>query len=897
MTLLARPEVSVAPSPEPPRSDPGGRRPCRRKLAGTILLPPWSRAPLLAFGEPVVLLAVFAASAILACAAASAPLLLTSTASASVQQQLAARCPDAGWPSVTVASYPSPGLPNRDARVPAAMTAAGLARPALNMSAQGTTALDTPAGRSFVQLFYRDEAMDNVPVVESVDRQGVLLPASTAEAAGIRAGDTLTLLGSPVTVAGVYTDLDQAPTSDFWCSYERLFRFIPTISAPLPLIIATDPATMYRLTSKDPLADPNNFLRQPIIRTWVAPIGTADLTRAGAQEIIARQDTALRTAGDGTDLLLAGNDTLEAVVARTERIESGLVGPVVPIALTGAVIALVLVGAAGRFWADRRLREVRLLSSRGVGPGALGLKAGLELLLPVLAGTIVGFFLARFLVVSLGPSDDLEPASVGLAVLAVVAGLGIGLALLGLAAGLRARNTTERANGSGPRWLARAPLEIIPLAAAVYCWARVRGEDPVILDSGVAKLNLLVVAFPLLFLVGAAPLVVRGLMAGLPALRRRASGWSPANFLAANRISANRGISALVLGAVAVPVGVFGYAVTMTATTQQTLEAKAQVFVGSDRAVSTFDEAVSTPALNGISTRVLRYQDVTIGGAPAQVIGIDLDTFARTAFWDSRFADLPLDDLLRLLATRDEAGAVPVLAVGATAGEQSLVFESDPAITVSVVATPRVFPGAHVDAPLVIVDAARLGNVGEGADLRTEFWTRGGAGPVLEQLAAQQVRVFTVFDRDRVFVVANFLGVSFTFGYLGALAAFIAVIGLAGLLLYVETRQRARTAAYIFARRMGLSRREHARAIRRELGVLLAVGIAVGAALAVAAVAVSYQRFDVDRLRPPTQLLTIPLWSCVLALAGAVVVALAVSAYAQRVTDRADESSVLRLSA
>ncbi|MEJ7704290.1 MAG: hypothetical protein WKF47_11730 [Geodermatophilaceae bacterium] len=37
-----------------------------------------------------------------------------------------------------------------------------------------------------------------------------------------------------------------------------------------------------------------------------------------------------------------------------------------------------------------------------------------------------------------------------------------------------------------------------------------------------------------------------------------------------------------------------------------------------------------------------------------------------------------------------------------------------------------------------------------------------------------------MFDRNRVFLVANFLGVSFTFAYLGTLAAFIAVIRLAG---------------------------------------------------------------------------------------------------------------------
>lgn len=93
---------------------------------------------MLGLGAPIVALAVFAATAILACAAASAPLLLTSAASASVQQQVAAGCPDATWPSVTITSYPNADLPERDARIPVAMAAAGLAAPSLQIIANGT---------------------------------------------------------------------------------------------------------------------------------------------------------------------------------------------------------------------------------------------------------------------------------------------------------------------------------------------------------------------------------------------------------------------------------------------------------------------------------------------------------------------------------------------------------------------------------------------------------------------------------------------------------------------------------------------------------------------------------------------------------------------------------------
>jgi putative ABC transport system permease protein len=87
-------------------------------------------------------------------------------------------------------------------------------------------------------------------------------------------------------------------------------------------------------------------------------------------------------------------------------------GPVLPIPLGGTLLALLLIGAAGSYWADRRLREVRLLSARGVGPSALAGKAVLELALPAVAGTLVGA-LARWLVARLCPAPTSTPARTG----------------------------------------------------------------------------------------------------------------------------------------------------------------------------------------------------------------------------------------------------------------------------------------------------------------------------------------------------------------------------------------------------------------------------------------------------------------------------------------------------
>jgi putative ABC transport system permease protein len=164
-----------------------------------------------------------------------------------------------------------------------------------------------------------------------------------------------------------------------------------------------------------------------------------------------------------------------------------------------------------------------------------------------------------------------------------------------------------------------------------------------------------------------------------------------------------------------------------------------------------------------------------------------------------------------------------------------------------------------------------------------------------DAVTAQHARIYLITSQDTVFDVANFLGVSWTFGYLSALAALVGLVAIGGLLLYLETRQRTRTASYALGKRMGLTRATHLRSLLAELGVLLGLAWMIGAGLAWAAVLLVYHRLDIDPTRPPTPLLTVP----VLALAGsavavAVVVVLA-SLYAQRSADRADVSEVLRL--
>jgi putative ABC transport system permease protein len=207
-----------------------------------------------------------------------------------------------------------------------------------------------------------------------------------------------------------------------------------------------------------------------------------------------------------------------------------------------------------------------------------------------------------------------------------------------------------------------------------------------------------------------------------------------------------------------------------------------------------------------------------------------------------------------------------------------------------------VLPGRRTDDPVVLVAADRLPEISRnaGAARAAELWTNGPLGPAVGALTDAGGVRYTVLEPAGVQQTANFLGITWTFGYLSALAVFVGVIAVGGLLLYLEARSRTRVSGYVMARRLGLTRGAHLRSLLVELAGVAGVGLLLGGALAAGAVAVVYRRLDVDPIRPPTPLLDVP-WSA-LAVSGVVVLVVAglAGVYAQRAADRADPATVLR---
>ncbi|HVE28748.1 MAG TPA: FtsX-like permease family protein, partial [Mycobacteriales bacterium] len=391
-----------------------------------VLLPPWTRAPFLPFRQPAVILAVLGAAAILACASSSGLLFLSSAGAETLHRMLAAQCADAGFPTVratNVVADPARGVPATtlpvepiavdDREVRAAMRGLGLAEPSRVLVSDQVPQVTAGGTSSSGLLFYRDGATGQITQVgRRIPGAGVWLPEQTATSLGVRPGATVALSATGVhsssarvRVVGVYRDLFAEPIRPYWCAYATLFLYSSTGNDAYPPqpVIATDVATFERLREGYGGSSTDR---------WVSAADLSGVTLSQGRSIAAEQHEAYRRLGlpepQGLVERTTGTGRMPELARRAQLTRDGLRGPVLPIALGGSILALLLVGAAGSYWADRRSREVRLLSSRGVGPGALAVKAVLELALPAVVGTVLGWLAARWLVAVLGPSPRLD---------------------------------------------------------------------------------------------------------------------------------------------------------------------------------------------------------------------------------------------------------------------------------------------------------------------------------------------------------------------------------------------------------------------------------------------------------------------------------------------------------
>lgn len=878
----------------------------RVRASSALRTAPWTHAPLLLLRQPAVLAAVAGGLLVLAAATAAPPLFLSSGGNRALADQVAERC---SWSTGGTLAFGGQAADLEEDVRAAAARLDHVGDPVLTMitpalrAAPGATA--TAQETVPVQLLSRSGALGHVEVVAGVgapddggDPAGVWVTDTTAQQLDLEPGDRFDLRWSDatttLTVTGVYRDLVEEELPPYWCSQRPVIQPSGFAGDRPPPVVLVDPDGFVATT--EALALEGETL-------WELPLDPDGLTVEGAKAVVAGFAALPREIAAGADLspeqqafFPEVGGSLPFVANRSSAIVTALRAAVEPVAVAGILTASVLVLAAGTYWVDRRRSEVVMLAARGVGPAAIGVKAGLEMLLPALVGAVAGWGVAYAVVRALGPTDLLDQSAVGESIRRTAVATVAGALMLGVVAGVRARGLSARPVGGRTSWRGKVPWELGVLGLAAWSYQRIglRGV-PVAQGADVPRIDLLALAFPLLFVVGTVALAGRGLTLVFGRLRRRGATWPDWLYLAARRLGSAPRVAVILIAASAMAVGVLVYAATLTLSLRTTLAAKARVAVGGDAAVNLSGDQPVPEALAGSATKLWRLKQ----GDDVDVIGVDPATFADGAFWDDSFASRSLGSLLGDLAPADPAdGPVPAVVAGGRLPMGSSVGFRDssvPDLPIDAVARIDVFPGMSSARPLVVVHRETLEALGAVPSI--ELWYRGDVDRFFTELDRAGVAVRFTYSTNAVADQSSFATVAWAFGFMQSLGVIAGLITVGGLLLYLDTRQRARKVSYAFLRRMGLSRRSHRRSLLAELVATLVTGCLIGALLACLAAWLVYGKVDPLPRVPPVPLLRLPylVLGIVVALTG--LVAWLGARAAQGSADRTNAAEVLRLGA
>jgi putative ABC transport system permease protein len=895
----------------------------RRRLA-VVFGAPWLRAPLLLLRYPGLLIAIGTAVLILAVAGSASPLFLSSAGNATLQRGIADTCPwdvgmklSANAPITgrgTRANFGFGGPPgsaisvvqNTDAELRAHL-GDGLAHvgpvegdisSSLTRASNPTLAASEPRA---VRLYTRDGGLDHIQKLASAGGEGVWVADALAAQLSLKPGDSIRFAGSlansdskaSIRVAGIYRDLLSEPRSAYWCAQDHLiFPLSAFENVNPPSLVMTDRDTFLRLAKK--------LGERDATFTYDLPVLAAGL-RLSEAEGLAGQITGVMKNAQGMfgTTSVRRTSMLPFLVSQADDTVVSLRSSVDTVSLAGRLVALAVIAASGIYWVNRRRSEVALLSSRGIGAVGFGFKVLLETLPVAAAGAAGGWALGVWLAKLLGPTDLLDPGAPSAALRQVVWTVAIGVVFLSVVAALSARRETEGTPTRGREALAKAPWELIVLALAGASLYEIlsRGTRPVVSGGAPAKLDVLILLFPILFVAGASGLAVRVVSRLLPALRAAGGRRSHATYLASRRVAAAPRMALALVTATALAIGILVYSGALNRSVGATSDAKALVFIGSNVSATVAEDIPVPAALKGRATKVTVIDSGYLlpDQATINVLGIDRATFASGAFWDRSFASQSLDQLMAaLVPPSDPSAALPVLVAGGELPSTgTLVFRGGPArIRVKVAAFIKAFPGMDPSRPLVIADAQVLAS--RGAPGFFSIWAKADPAVVRDALP-RGVHILAFVSAAQVQQNPNFLALSWALGFLQALGIMTGLIVLGGMLLYLEARQRAREVSYALAKRMGLTAGSHRRSVAIELGAMLGLGAVLGALLAWIAARLVFGQIDALPQIPPP-----PLFRTPIGLLGVTAAALLLAAWVgawrvQRTTERARVAEVMRL--
>lgn len=879
--------------------------------------PPFRRAPKLLFAQPVVLGAVFGAALILGLVVALTPQFLSSAASSALNKELGGRCDSSYsgslrpnrsfsgfsfFPGVNEekrlelnaasAGVPNLGAPRATIRgVPLTVTADGTAESEFNMS-----------------LLYKTGWEDRVNFVRGEIGSGVSIDEYTAENFNIDVGDqlayTLTVhlaqdrskeISGTVNVDSVHQDLSGRRNEIYWCDVADLIGLSPTGDRLPPVALAS--YDIFGDGIRPNAGDPSDELFLRGEEYWELPVDLEGLTVRKAvninvkfvevgEEVVFDQDAV------GSDLPI--------VTDRIIQVHAALATSVRPLAVVVILVAFGLMAGAGAYWVERRSGELRVLSALGSGPGVLGVKAALEMLVPIAFGVGVGALLSYPIARIVGPGGAVEWESTRTGLLLAVPTALVAVGLVGAIAGIRSRRLlTTRGSSRPTRWWS-IPIAIVFLVSA-FLVRRSIGDLAVRFGDNelVGTVDPLTILFPLLFFAGVVLLVSELFLMVAKAIR--APRASNSLYLANRRIASSPGPVVVLIAGALIPIATLVYSAALTRTSDASVQTKGRVFIGSDIRAPVYDFDPLPPELFDDSTYVRRADRVEFEGQEVDVLVIDPTTFEQGAFWNESFSDSTLGELFELI----DVGGDRLRAISANApmdADSGTLDMGRFELPIDIVGSAETFSGARIDRPILIVDKGPFDQYISGLGLSNGFdgtdkylWTKNGDVEQVEQLLNKaEIGYSFTTSLDEALDLTKFQVLIWTFDFLQLYAALAGIIVVGAIMLYADTRQRQRNLSYALAVRMGLSRGEHLRAGFLEFGGLTFFGGAIGVGAGYIASRSIYVALDALPKTPPGPY-WVDVWDLAIVLGLlALAVGFLAALVAQRTADNADVSELLR---
>ena len=882
---------------------------------------PWRRAPRAGLSSPATAGVALLLGVVVAFIAAGTVFHVSASGSAALQNLIGKRCPDSTGVTVSHASRGffanSVGgrrsvLDGSHERIRAVAAEQGLDR-----SRRTRIGAQVPITGSREEIYARlvtsEGLLDHLRPIAGGGADGLWMSTHLAKLHDLEVGDRLAVGGFETKVAAIYPTIKD-PVDEYWCSQRSeilSLLLVGDLPVPPPPVFLSGELMDAALAAGVPLQVDQLLLwssRTPANTTEADRLAVStEVIRAEARELASEQLVIDHPLGPRTAPGSGAVSDTAAYPARIGHAAQISVGTsLLPLTMISLLVGLAAVVGLARQWLQRRNPEIRLLWIRGATPAALGVKAVLELAVPLAVGTVAGLLLARATVPALAPAGDLDGWALPAASAATVVALLASIAVLGFAATVVVRRQFQPRRRRSRRLLRWVPWELAAAGLAFLSWRRLSAgalvAEPTEPLPGVDMLALL---FPLLCLIVVLGVAVRlsglGLRAG-----HRLRGWRvPALLWAARRSAAQARLSVALVAVGGLAVGVIAVGVGLAGTERQALQDKGQVFLGSDTAVQLIDsisgdggdsggslasDSTVPPALRGQATMIAIRAGLVRGGHKGRVLVVDPATLADGMPWRKEWSGRDLSDLTGLLGPPGSDGRVPVIQVGSLPPSEFL-FDGLPPM--QAVATVPTFPGReHVDGMLVM----SWDGFAEG-DRRgfTRFvWTRGDPAFAVGELERSGEATARALIAARLTEALPFLVVAWTFDFFVTLGLVLAAVAAAMLLVAVEARRRASALATGLLRRMGLRTGELFASHTTELAALAAVALGAGLLGGWLVLTIAGHHFDpYPRLSPqPIAASLVPL-ALLMTLAGLVAV-LVVAVIAARSALRGPVRELLR---